>query len=96
MLRLTDVPRPNNVFWVSEPGFIRVVQPEPRREVLLAGERAQLWELIDAEEYSVKDLVALMAAEGIQETRTLELLNRLLTLDLITVQNYLWKEDKSS
>lgn len=95
MLRPTDVPRPNNVFWVSEPGFIKVVQAEPRREVLLAGETAHLWELLDAEEYAVADLVARMVAEGIQEAYTLQLLNRLLALDLITTQNYLWKEEKS-
>lgn len=92
MLKPTDVPKPNFVFWLAEPGFVKVVQPEPRREVLFSGESARLWELIDAEEYTVTDLVALMAAEGVEEIRSLGLLEQFLSLGLLTSENFLWKE----
>ncbi len=96
MLRPTDVPKPNNVFWMCGPGFVKVVQPEPRREVLFSGDSARLWELIDAEEHTVTSLLQCMAAEGTVEERSLSMLDELLRLELITTENYLWKEGEKS
>ncbi len=96
MLKPMEVPKPNNVFWLSGQGFVKLVQMEPKREVLFAGKAAKLWELIDAEEYTVEELVERMADEDVEETEVLRLLDNFESLNLITIQNYLWKEDKGT
>ena len=93
MLKSTAVPKSNNVFWLSGQGFIKLIQAEPKREVLLAGEMANLWILIDAEECTVEELVVRMADEGVEEAEVLRILDNFISLDLITIHNYLWKEE---
>lgn len=96
MLVPTDVPKHNNTFWLSGPGFIKVIQPEPRREILFSGETARLWELIDLQEYTVGELVTRMAEEGMTEERARHLLGRFREMGLITVENFLWKGGEGS
>ncbi len=92
MLKMTDVPRPNNVFWIVDSGVIKVIQSQPQREVLLGTETARLWELIDLEEHTVTDLINIMRDEGIEEGVVINTLNRLKAIELITSENFLWKE----
>jgi hypothetical protein len=94
MLKPTEIPRPNNIFWLSGNGFVKLVQAEPKREVLFASEAAKLWELIDAEEYTIEELVERMKREGVEEAEVFRLLDEFESLNLITSQNYLWQEEK--
>jgi uncharacterized protein len=88
----TDVPKSNNTFWLAGTGFIRVVQAEPHREILLTGAAARLWEWIDGQNLTVADLLVRLRAEGIDPEPGTRILEHLHALGLITAENYLWKE----
>lgn len=95
MFAPTDVPRPSQTFWVGGEGWVKVVQPEPRREVFLAGPAAALWERIDAQESTVAELMAGLEQGGVCPEQTLAMLERLRAMHLITAERYLWQEGSS-
>lgn len=96
MLKPYDLPKINNVFWLSEDGYVKVVQLEPKREILFSDEAATLWCLIDKEEHTVEELTTQMAENDLNESQVMGMLNNFESLDLISTVNYLWKEDGKS
>jgi hypothetical protein len=79
--------------WVGGEGWVKVLQPEPRREVYFSGPAAQLWEWLDAQESTVAQLIARMAEHGVPADRTHAMLERLRAMQLISAESSLWREE---
>lgn len=92
-LNLNNVLEPGTMSWYEEGDYVRIMQHQPHREVMLTKASRSIWQLVTNNNLAVEEII-----EKLQHSYSKELiianLETMVNMQLVrTKENFLWQEE---
>jgi len=92
-LNVNDVLESSTLWWYQEGDFVRLVQPQPDRDVILTRAGKLIWQLVIDGNVTSQEIVTKLK-DYYSEDRIMANIQMMLDMQIIRVKkNYLWQEE---